>query len=69
MEALLHKDRRRANLKNRMDESIEQAILAFAVENPAAGQVRVSNELRKRAIMVSPTRYPLGVAEDGPADL
>jgi len=38
-----------------MDESIERAILAFAVENPAAGQVRVSNELRKRAIMVSPT--------------
>jgi transposase InsO family protein len=55
MEALLHKDRRRANLKNRMDESIERAILAFAVENPAAGQVRVSNELRKRNIVVSPT--------------
>ncbi len=47
MEALLHKDRWRASLKNRMDESIERAILAFAVENPAAGQVRVSKELRK----------------------
>jgi transposase InsO family protein len=55
MEALLHKDRRGANLKNRMDESIERAIVAFAVENPAAGQVRVSNELRKRNIVVSPT--------------
>jgi transposase InsO family protein len=55
MEALLHKDRRRANLKNRMDESTERAILAFAVENPAAGQVRVSNELRKKNIVVSPT--------------
>src|ERR1700688_2703428 len=55
LEALLHKDRRRANLKNRMDESTEDAILAFAVENPAAGQVRVSNELRKRNIVVSPT--------------
>jgi transposase InsO family protein len=55
MEALLHKNRRRANLKNRMDESIERAILAFAVENPAAGQVRVSNELRKRNVLVSPT--------------
>jgi len=55
MEALLHKDRRRANLKNRMDQSTEDAILAFAVENPAAGQVRVSNELRKRNIVVSPT--------------
>lgn len=55
MEALLHKDRRRANLKNRVDEAVEKAVLAFAVDNPAAGQVRVSNELRKQAIIVSPT--------------
>src|SRR4029453_5577025 len=55
LEALLHKDRRRANLKNRVDEAVEQAITAFALENPAAGQVRVSNELRKRNIHVSPT--------------
>ena len=55
LEALLHKDRRRANLKNRVDEAVEQAITAFALENPAAGQVRVSNELRKRGIHVSPT--------------
>lgn len=55
LEALLHKDRRRSNLKNRVDESVEQAILAFALSNPAAGQVRVSNELRKHSILVSPT--------------
>jgi transposase InsO family protein len=55
LEALLHKDRRRANLKNRVEESVEQAILAFALDNPAAGQVRVSNELRKQNIIVSPT--------------
>ena len=56
LEALLHKDRRRANLKNRVDETVEAAVLAFALENPAAGQVRVSNEpLRKRNIHVSPT--------------
>lgn len=55
LEALLHKDRRRANLKNRVDETIEQAIVAFALDNPAAGQVRVSNELRKQNIIVSPT--------------
>lgn len=55
LEALLHKDRRRSNLKNRVEESVEQAILDFAIANPAAGQVRVSNELRKRSIMVSPT--------------
>jgi transposase InsO family protein len=55
LEALLHKDRRRANLKNRVEESVEQAILAFALDNPAAGQVRVSNELRKQNTIVSPT--------------
>jgi len=55
IEALLHKDRRCANLKNRVDERVERAILAFALENPAAGQVRVSNELRKQNIIVSPT--------------
>ncbi len=55
LEALLNKDRRRANLKNRVDEVVEEAVLAFALENPAAGQVRVSNELRKRGLHVSPT--------------
>lgn len=55
IEALLHKDRRRANVKNRVDEVIEAAVVAFVVENPAAGQVRVSNELRKRGMFVSPT--------------
>jgi transposase InsO family protein len=53
MEALLHKDRRKPNLKNRIDESIEQAVLEFAIDNPAAGQVRVSNELRKRNVFIS----------------
>jgi transposase InsO family protein len=55
LEALLHKDRRRSNLKNRVDEAVEQAVLAFALDNPAAGQVRVSNELRKQGMFVSPT--------------
>jgi len=55
LEALLHKDRRQANLKNRVEGAVEEAILAFAIENPAAGQVRVSNELRKRSLCVSPT--------------
>lgn len=55
LEALLHKDRRRSNLKNRVDDAVEQAVLAFAIANPAAGQVRVSNELRKQGMFVSPT--------------
>lgn len=53
VEALLHKDRRRPNFKNRVDESVEQAVLEFAFENPAAGQFRVSNELRKRNVFIS----------------
>lgn len=32
IEALLHKDRRRPNLTNRLDEAIEQAVLAYAIE-------------------------------------
>lgn len=55
VEALLHKDRRRPNLKNRVDEVVEQAVLAYALEQPAHGQVRVSNELRKRGTFVSPS--------------
>jgi hypothetical protein len=31
------------------------AVAAFAIEQPAFGQVRVSNELRKRGIFVSPS--------------
>lgn len=53
--ALLHKDRRQPNLKNRVDEAIEQAVLAYAIEQPAHGQARTSNELRKRGTFVSPS--------------
>lgn len=53
--ALLHKDRRKPNVKNRVDEATEQAVLAYALEQPAHGQVRVSNELRKRGVFVSPS--------------
>jgi transposase InsO family protein len=33
---------------------VEKAVIEFALEQPAYGQVRVANELKKRAISVSP---------------
>ena len=53
VEALFDKSRRRPNYKNRVEESIEEAVVAYAYEFPAHGQHRASNELRKRGIFVS----------------
>lgn len=39
---------------NRVEPHIEQAVIASAYDQPAFGQQRVSNELRKRGIFVSP---------------
>ena len=54
VEALFDKSRRQPNVKNRTDETTENAVIEYAVECPAHGQVRVSNELRKRGIFISP---------------
>lgn len=53
VEALLEKDRRKPNHKNRIDPTIEERVLAIAHEQPAYGQQRVSNELRKEGIIIS----------------
>lgn len=55
VESLLDKSRRQPNLKNRVDELTEQAILDYVIECPAHGQVRVSNEMRKRGVFISPS--------------
>ncbi len=55
LEALFDKPRRKPNVKNRVDEVTEQAVLAFSTDFPAYGQVRASNELRKSGISVSPS--------------
>lgn len=53
VEALINRSRRVPNIKNRVDEVIESTVVAYAVEQPAHGQVRVSNELRKRGVFIS----------------
>ena len=55
VDALFDKTRRKPNRKNRVDEEVEDAVVAYAIEQPAHGQVRVSNELRKRGTFVSPS--------------
>ena len=53
VEALFDKSRRQPNHKNRVESAIEDAVTAYAIEYPAHGQLRSSNELRKQGIFVS----------------
>ena len=53
VDSLISKSRRTPNLKNRVDEQTEQAVLVHAVDYPAHGQARTSNELRKQGVFVS----------------
>jgi len=52
-EALQEISKQKPNIKNRVPDYIEEAVIAIAIENPAFGQARASNELLKRGIIVS----------------
>ena len=52
--ALQEISRRKPILKNRTPIEIEQAVVALAIEQPAWGQVRVSEALKRRGLSISP---------------
>ena len=52
--ALAEITRSKPNLKNRAAPEVEAAVATMAIEQPAWGQARAANELKKRGIEVSP---------------
>ena len=59
VEALVERTRRKPNMQNRVDEAIEQAVAESAIEYPAFGQLRTSNELRKKVFLSPPVVFAL----------
>lgn len=52
--ALQEISRKKPLVKNRVSPEVEQAVTRFAVDFPAHGQLRASNELKKKGVFVSP---------------
>ena len=52
--ALKEVSRKKPNYKNRIEPEIEKAVIQIATDEPALGQVRVSNELKRKGIFISP---------------
>lgn len=53
--ALKEISRSKPLLKNRIEKEIEDVVVAYAAEQPAHGQARAANELRKKGVSVSPS--------------
>ena len=52
--ALQEISRRKPIPKNRVEPAIEEAVVLIGFEQPAFGQVRASNELKKKGVFISP---------------
>lgn len=52
--ALRDMSRRKPLPANRVDKELEHAVVQMAVDQPAYGQLRVSNELKKLGLFISP---------------
>lgn len=52
--ALQDISRKKPCIKNRVEPHIEEAVLSMTWEKPAHGQLRISNELKKQGVFVSP---------------
>lgn len=52
-EALQEISRKKPNVRNRVPDYIEDAVINIAIDNPALGQVRASHELSQQGILIS----------------
>ncbi len=54
IEGLLEKARNKPRIANRVAPEIEERVLEYSLQYPTHGQARVSNELKKEGILLSP---------------